>query len=138
MDTLWNNLDDNGAGSHELVQELDSWAIDVLQSRGDALGISEDEFWENRCLDHFVTVVVTRDRLKTVAGSSDFYLVAAIDALFRSFTEDVGSEWILVTGQEDIARDEWWWNRLPVSGPARDEFDELVSKGVLERRLHRS
>ena len=103
MQRLSASLSLAGTSEEKLVRSLDSWASEVLHCRKDALGLAGEEA-ENRALDHFFGTVVARDRLERRVGSSDFYLVAAIDALFVSFTEDVGRDWTLLTGLESMVK----------------------------------
>ena len=116
----------------KLIHELEAWAGEVLLCRDDASGLNDNSGGLHRCLDHYVGVLVARNRLENVVASADFVLVSSVDALFASFTEEVRSDWVDITGMEDLARDDWWWRRLPTRGPVRDEYDVLVSKGVFE------
>ena len=133
MDSLLNSGNFGGEDEVGLVVQLEAWASEVLLSRDDALGHNDDKGGLDRCLDHFVGVVVARDRLQRVVGSSNLVLLAAVDALFISFTEEVRHDWVRVTGMEDLGGDSWWWTRLPTSGPVREEFDVLVDNGVFGR-----
>jgi hypothetical protein len=133
MQSLWRILEQDGAVGLELAQRLDGWASEVLQCRADALDLIDDGERDNRGLDHFFGAVKARDRLEASLGSSDLYLVAVIDALFASFTAEVDSDWSLLVEPGPTAGNDWWWSRMPVSGPVRVEFEGLVSQGLLDR-----
>ena len=131
MDSLLDAVLGVDADNAKLIRELEAWAGEVLVCREDAFGLNDNSGGLQRTLDPYVGVLVARGRLENVVARADLVLVASIDALFVSFTEEVRSDWIRVTGMEDLARDDWW-RRLPTRGPVRDELDALVSKGVFE------
>lgn len=110
----------------DLLFRIDAWAGEVLVLRADALGIGEDPFRGRRRLDDVFGTYIARDRLSRVAGAEDLLVVQAIDALFVSCTEEVGRSWLALTGMPGDAGSGWWWGRLPVAGPARDDFDTAV------------
>ena len=116
----------------EIAARLDGLASEVLQARADALSDNGGE-GKDRGLDHFFGTVIARDRLEVQLEESNLYVVAAIDALFSSFTVEVDDDWYLLTGLEHLTGNGWWWSRMPVSGPVRVEFERLMSQGLLDR-----
>ncbi len=132
MEKLFDAVGQQDEPTASLVREVDAWASEVLVLRSDALSPEVDPRSTNRKLDSLFGAYVARDRLERVPGASDFLVVAALDALFESFTSEVGREWIALTGLERRAGRGWWWNRLPLEGPAREDFDDAVAAGLVE------
>ena len=122
MKTLSEVLDGAVSHDHELLRQIDAWSSEVLGLRKDSLWPGDDPGGSN--LDDLFGTYVARDRLERIPGSGKLRVVAVIDALLESFTEEVGRDWIALTGMESDAGDGWWWARLPISGPVRDDFDE--------------
>lgn len=107
----------------DLLSMLDAWANEVLVLRADALADGDDPSREFRRLDDLFGSYKARDRLARVAGSDELLVVRAIDELLKSFTEDLGRAWLDLTGMAGRAGAGWWWNRLPIAGPAREDYD---------------
>jgi hypothetical protein len=108
---------------HALFFALDAWASEVLVLRADALGEGNDPTREFRRLDDLFGSYKARDRLGRIESSDYVFVVRAIDDLFKSFTENIGRDWLGLTGMADQAGLGWWWARLPIAGPARDDYD---------------
>lgn len=109
------------------LSELDAWISEVLLLRSDAIFNPDSPAAPRRRLDHLFGAYKARDRLANAAHSSDLAAVEAVDALFVSFTSEVGRDWVDLTGMRHRAGDGWWWDRLPVSGPARDDYESAAS-----------
>lgn len=115
------SMDDQG--SNELLSGIDAWASEVLTLRSDTYKPGYDPLSPSVILDDVFGSYVARDRLQRYPGASELLVVRAIDALFRSFTEERGRGWIDLTGMQDTAGEGWWWTRLPVRRVGREEFD---------------
>lgn len=133
MKTLLEALGGGQAGNTPgLIRGIDSWCGEVLALRNDSLWPGHGPRNSHGTLDDLFGAYVARDRLARVPDSADLLMVVAVDALFESFTEEVGRNWIAFNGMESDAGDGWWWARLPVSGPLRDDFDEALRAGHVE------
>ena len=51
--------------------------------------------------------------------------VAAIDELFRRFSEPDTTD-AVSRFDPDALLDGWWWNLIPSKGPAREELDAVL------------
>ncbi len=52
-------------------------------------------------------------------------LVSADDELFKSFTQPDTGGMIERFSSDHFSDTEWWWQRIPISGPVREEFDDF-------------
>jgi len=109
------------------LAELDAWISEVLLLRSDAVVDPDSPSARGRRLDHLVGAYKARDRLANAAHSSDLVAVEVVDTLFVSFTTEVGRDWIEFTGLGHRAGQGWWCERLPASGPVRDDYESATS-----------
>lgn len=54
--------------------------------------------------------------------------VDEVDQSFLDFTEEDGRGALLRLGEFDPTPEEWWWFRVPKSGPARRELDRFQQR----------
>jgi hypothetical protein len=109
------------------LAELDAWISEVLLLRSDAVLDPDSPAAKRRRLDHLFGAYKARDRLADAANSSDLQAVKVVDILLASFTTEVGRDWIELTGMGHRAGQGWWWERLPASGPVRDDYESATS-----------
>lgn len=109
----------DGYQSLAFVTELEGWAGRVLRLRRELEeSIASHQVWGPYDL---VGACHNRDRLE-VMGVRRSRSLEAVDELFRSFTEEVGTGWVDAIGLADQTGNEWWWQRVPSRGPVREEL----------------
>ena len=54
--------------------------------------------------------------------------VADVDDRFRALTEEDESGRLALAEPDAAGHTDWWWRRIPASGPARRELDEIVAQ----------
>lgn len=119
---------DLGHGRRSTLLELiEAWAAHVLRLHSDVLEPSPDgDAWG---IDDFVAALFLRDQTERglqASGTPRPALLEATDRLFLSFTTMDGRG--LVPKVEPAATlTEWWWLRIPNSGPVADEFNLLAA-----------
>jgi hypothetical protein len=108
----------------EICGLIDGWAAEVLKLQSESLSPAYMSRGADRwTLDDLFGSYRARDRLARFTGSAELLVVRSIDSLLVTFTEDLGRSWLTLTGLEDSAGNGWWWSRVPVHGPIRDEIN---------------
>lgn len=85
----------------------------------------------------FVAALTIRDFLQEALDSLPMTLqgkllrlIDPVDNRFRGYTvPDTGTR-ISVIAEVDLSHREWWWFRLPASGPIAEDFEEIASRGI--------
>ena len=115
-----------GRGEVTLDALLEGWASRVLKLWADVSGSdSGSPAWGG---DDLIGCYYLREALQNGIASSPGVNVPrsleAIDRLLESFT---ASESLTALRTIDASiPDEWWWHRIPTSGPIRAEFERLA------------
>lgn len=109
------------------AEELEGWAASVLRllDESQESAASRPDYWGPFDL---VGAYHQRGRLGPATGESPGAVLKAVDALLRSFTEDVGSSWVEAIGLGDEVGTGWWWRLVPREGPLRAELRERVAR----------
>lgn len=116
----------SGTPRAEVLELIDGWAAEVLTLRTDALGVNRDSSSWRRQLDDLFGTYKVRDRVSRLSGADELLVVRALDELFITATDVVGRSWLELTGMADDAGPGWWWERLPVSGAAREDYERAL------------
>jgi hypothetical protein len=115
----------------DLARLIGAWYQHVAKLHADLpFGDDDRTVWGSYDL---VAAVTIRSRLEKKLHraeepvySSVRALVDEVDSEFRSFTEaDEGVRLARLDGSTR-GRDEWWWARVPIDGPARRELDSFM------------
>jgi hypothetical protein len=106
------------------------WAAHVtrLHAEHGLMPAREDDVWTAQ---DYVAALIIRDLTERALGQLEPGLreragavVARFDELLRSFTEHDERGLVRRLAGGD-ASPQWWWDRLPVSGPVRADLDAL-------------
>ena len=118
-----------------LLGLLGAWHTHVRRLRED-LELSDSD--PSACGVHdLVTALVLRDfvdrgitTLGTERTAGVDAALADADARFRSLTEEDETERLALAEPEVEGRvtQNWWWRRIPLSGPARRELDRMAAR----------
>ncbi|WHM36620.1 hypothetical protein [Streptomyces sp. BPTC-684] len=116
----------SGQRSITLPQLLASWKHHVEKLEADlSLPSSDRSVWGAHDL---VAALVLRDFIQDGLGALDValrskfeILLSEIDSLFISFTEPDDLLRVEKVDARPGSEREWWWKRIPVTGPAREE-----------------
>lgn len=124
------------SGLHDLLTEtsakraseicglIDGWAAEVLKLQSETLSPTHLSPRADRwTVDDLFGSYRARDRLARFTESAQLLVVRSIDSLLMTFTEDLGRSWLSLTGLEDESGNGWWWCRVPVRGPIREEIN---------------
>ena len=112
-----------------LDEAISSWVAEVRRIHAD-LGVpgSDPDVWgahDYLGLLHGRTLIQTTiDRLGIAPAGAALLRLAEGEALLRSFTRDDKSGVLIRFARGDIG-EEWWWTRIPTSGPVREELDSF-------------
>ncbi|GAB3700384.1 hypothetical protein [Nocardiopsis oceani] len=68
------------------------------------------------------------DELGTERTAGVDAAVADVDERFRALTEEDGDGRLALADPDAAGHADWWWRRIPVSGPARRELDTIVAQ----------
>lgn len=116
-----------GSSDH-LTEQVEGWAGRVLRIY-DELALSDDEAADTWGPFDLVGTYHYRERIDRVVSGALPYSVRAIDELLRSFSEKVGTSWVIAIGLGNEVGSGWWWEFVPRDGPLRGELDERVNRG---------
>jgi hypothetical protein len=110
---------------------VDGWAAHVQRLQAEEHSSLDDPLvWG---ADDYIGALHLRDLVVTGVDQSppeifDVALarVASVDDAFMSFTEPDLRGIIERFSGEEHSESEWWWRRLPKSGPAREELEQVT------------
>ena len=115
-----------GRGNVSLGTLEEGWASRVLKLRSDAAAsVRSGQEWG---LDDLVGCYYIRQAIENgLASDPDLEApssLEAIDALLLTFTsrENIAT----LRKQDPMIPDTWWWERIPINGPIREQFDQLT------------
>lgn len=118
----------NGEQEPEPIRKhIIGWASEVLIFYGE-LDVRDREWG----VYDLIGAYELRRRIETSIHADPLSLaesavLRAVDELLVSFTQPIDDPEGLRRILSDVPTEPWWWMRIPVRGPPRDEYDEILA-----------